>query len=369
MKQMKVLQLVSPKLGGIESYVFNHYRYMDREKFHFDFLTQNCVLENAKAYCDLDYKVFHLQKTAEQDRNLFVLRMQEIFSRGYDILHLNNCFWTGFLLEDLAKEAGIQKVIVHAHSSFIDEPDEIKRTDLHRRHEEIKKAFRPDLATDFWACSQIAADWLFGPQIPRDRIRIMKNAIEIDKFQFDPQKRRHIRQKLGVEDNLILGTVGRLSYSKNQIFLIDLFEQFHRKTPQAKLLIIGDGALRNKLTEEICSKGLERDVLLLGWKTDVESYLQAMDVFLLPSRFEGSPISLIEAVAAGLPCVASDQVSKEMAFTKDVRYIPLNIPTWLTTLEEASQPCSNRQEGVEAVRAAGYDIKRQAKVLEELYNA
>lgn len=367
MNRLNVLQLVSPNFGGIESYVFSHYQYMDQEKIHFDFLTQNKMLEGAKQYRHFKYHVHLLQNTVNQDRDLFVRQMRELFSCGYDVLHLNNCFWTGFLLEELAKEAGIRKVIVHSHSSFIDEPDDEKRVQLMRRHEEVKRAFTQELATDFWACSWKAADWLFGPQIPRDKIRIMKNAIEIEKYQFDSRKRDRVRDELGLENALVLGTTGRLSYQKNQAFLIDVFADFHRQRPNSKLLLVGDGELRGELELQIAGKGLEKDVLLLGWKTNVEDYLQAMDIFLLPSRFEGLGIAAVEAATSGLPCLVSDQVPKDVAFTENVQHIPLEISAWTDALEEAFQLRFDRRDGAEAVRAAGYDIKRQAKVLEALY--
>lgn len=367
MKQINVLQLVSPDFGGIESYVFSHYQYMNRQKIHFDFLTQNRVLEGAEQYRQFQYHVHLLHQTANQDRDLFVRQMRELLSSGYDVLHLNNCFWTGFLLEELAKEAGIRKVIVHSHASFIDEPDDEKRAQLLRRHEEVKRAFTPDLATDFWACSWKAADWLFGPQISRDQIRIMKNAIEIEKYQFDSRKRERVREELGVGDAMVLGTTGRLAYSKNQSFLIDVFADFYRSHPNSRLMILGDGELRGELEEQIRKSGLENVVLLLGWKNNAEDYLQAMDVFLLPSRFEGLGIAVIEAAAAGLPCLVSDQVPEDAAVTEHVRHLPLEIPAWTAALEEASQLRLDRRDGAGAVRAAGYDIRRQAKVLEALY--
>jgi len=369
MKPVKVLQLVSPAFGGIESFVFNYYRYMDQARFRFDFLTQNQALEGAKQYQDFRYKVHLLQTTANQNKDQFVRRIREIFEDGYDVLHLNNCFWTGFLLEELAKEAGIKKVIVHSHSTFIDEPDEAKRAQLLLRHEEVKQAFSPELATGFWACSWKAADWLFGSQIPRNRITIIKNAIDAEKYRFNAQRRSKIRDQLGIGDSFVLGTVGRLSYQKNHSFLIDLFSVFHQEHPQSKLLIVGDGELRADLRKQILDRDLERDVLLLGWKMDVERYLQAMDIFLLPSRFEGNPVSLVEASASGLPAVIADTITAEALIGNTVRQKPLDIPGWISALEEIFDNPVDRQNGVENVRTAGYDIRQQAKVLEALYTS
>ena len=367
MRPIRVLQLVSPGFGGIESFLFNHYQYMDTEKVRFDFLTQNRALKDAEQYRNFQYEVHLLPTTADKNRDLFVRQVREIFGNHYDVLHLNNCFWTGFLLEELAREAGIRKVIVHSHSTFIDEPDAKRREELYRRHEEVKKAFSTELATDFWACSQMAADWLFGPQIPGDRIRIIKNAIEAEKYRFDEEKRAQVRKELNLEDALVLGTVGRLSFSKNHEFLIELLKEIRKSHPKVKLLIIGEGDLRGALETQIQENGLEGAVLLLGWKSNVEDYLQAMDIFLLPSRFEGLGIAAVEAAASGLPAVVSDQVPEDVAFTENVRHVPLELPLWTRTLEELAELSCNRGEGVEVVRAAGYDVRRQAKVLEALY--
>jgi len=368
MEKIKVLQLVSPGFGGIETYVFNHYRYMDREKFQFDFLTQNPNLEGAEQYQDLQYKVHLLKTSASQDRSLFERQVKDIFKSGYDVLHLNTCYWTGFLLEELAKDAGIKKVIVHSHSSFIDEPDEEKRRKLLSRHEDVKRAFHSDLATDFWACSWKAADWLFGPQIPRNEIRILKNAIELERFRFDQSARNRVRTQLGVDkDTLVLGTTGRLTFSKNHRFLIEVFRNFHIQHTNSKLIIIGSGELQSNLKTQIRESGLEDSVSLLGWRNNVEDYLSAMDCFLLPSRFEGLGIAAVEASGSGLPCILSDQVPQDVAFTEHVRYVPLNIQAWNDALEEMAWLQVDRHAGIDVVRAAGYDVREQAKVLESLY--
>lgn len=369
-KTVKVLHLVPPGFGGIDAYVFNHYRHMDREKFRFDFLTRNQELEHAEQYADLDYKVYLLPATAAEDRDAFVRCIRGVLSKGYDVLHLHTPFWTGFLIEELARETNIKRVVVHAHGMSVEGDSEQERLERLNRHNELKKAFRPELATDFWACSHSAAEWLFGEQIPRKKIRIMKNAIDTERFRFSPQKRKELRQELGIEENtLVLGTVGRLTHIKNQAFLINLLSEFRKKHPDTKLIMAGDGELREELESQIAGKGLEKDALLLGWRTNVEDYLQTMDVFLLPSRFEGLGIAAVEAAASGLPCLVSDQVPEDAAVTEHVRHIPLELSAWTAALVEAAQLRVDRQDGAEAVRAAGYDIRQQAKVLEALYES
>lgn len=366
---MKILHLASPNLGGIESYIFSHYKYMDQDKFQFDFMTQNRDLRDAEEYRNFRFDVKLLPTTAAKDPEDFTRRVYEILSEGYDVLHLHTCFWTGFRIEEIAREIGIKKVIVHSHSSAIDETDVRRRELLLKRHEEVKRSFSSDLATDFWACSRKAADWLFGEQIPKSAIRVMKNAIEVERFQFDPQMRQATRKELGLEGSWVLGTVGRLSFQKNHAFLLEVFRAFHEAHPSAKLIIIGDGELRCELGRQIEESGLKDAVLLLGWKAAVENYLQAMDCFLLPSRFEGNPISLIEAAASGLPAVIADTITEEAVIADIIHRVPLDVSRWIFALEEILRQPIDRREGERTVRMAGYDVRRQAKALEMLYES
>lgn len=365
---IRILHLASPGIGGIENYIFTHYRYMDRSQFRFDFLTQNPGLKDAEEFKDFEYEVKLLPTTAAKDPERFAKQVRTTLMDGYDILHLHTCYWTGFLIEEIAKEVGIKKVIVHSHSTFIDECDQARREQLLQRHEAVKREFSAGLATDFWACSWMAADWLFGSQIPREKICIMKNAIDLERFRFDQGVREQVRAELGIEDStFVFGTAGRLSFQKNHAFLIQVFQIFYKQHPNSRLIIVGDGELRSSLEKQIEESGLNDSVLLLGWQASVEKYLFAMDGFLLPSRFEGLGIAVVEAAASGLPCIVSDQVPKDVAFHETIRHVPLCVSDWLDGLEELTRLSVNRMEGAVCVGEAGYDIRRQAKMLEKLY--
>lgn len=367
---MKILHLVPPTFGGIDAYVFNHYRYMDWKKFQFDFMTLNPGLKNAPKYQDFPYNVRQLPATAAENREEFIQAVQSILLAKYDVLHLHTSHWTGTLIEEIARESHIPKVIVHAHTTYIEEADEEKRQFLLRQHEEIKAHFSPDLATDFWACSAKAGDWLFGPQIPREKIRIIKNAIETERYQYSEEKRKSVRMKLGIENFLVLGAVGRLEFSKNYMFLIRFFAEFYKKHKNAKLLIVGDGRLQGEIEAKIREEHLETAVFLLGWKTNVADYLQAMDCFLLPSRFEGLGMAALEACAAGLPCLVSDQLPEEIEISCRIQRIPLECSKWMAAMEQvAEEEPFDRRQGVEIVRTAGYDVRQQAKVLESMYRS
>lgn len=362
---MKILHLLPTVFGGIDTYVFSHYKYMNWAKFRFDLMTRNPAFQDAGQYRDYPYTVRVLPGTAAEDREGFIRELRKILGYGYDVLHLHTSYWTGTLIEEIAREQGIRKVIVHAHTTYVDVADDERRAELLRRHEAVKEALTPELATDYWACSRKAAEWLFGDRI--SGVRIMKNAFEVDRFRFNPGKRAEVRERLGLGESLVLGTVGRLSYQKNHAFLVDMFAEFHQRHPKSKLVIVGDGELRSALERQIAGLRLEGDVLLTGWRTDAEAYLQAMDVFLLPSRFEGLGIAVLEAAASGLPCVVSEQVPEEAVVSESIRRIPLSIPAWNAEVEELSRLPADRREGAAAVEAAGYDVRKQAKVLERLY--
>ncbi len=369
MEQIRVLHLTSAYgIGGIETYIFSHYQYMNRDKFKFTFMTQNSSLRDVEQFQEFSFDVKLLPTTAAKDPELFTKRVREILMEGYDILHLHTNYWTGFLIEEIAKEIGIPKVIVHSHNTSIgDASGPEDRKNLLKRHEEVKRAFSLDLATDLYACSWLAADWLFGGQISRDKIRIVRCAIDLERFRFIPEVRKQIRTELGLDNALVLGFTGRLTYQKNPEFLIEAFQKFRKAHKNAKLILVGDGELRKDVEKQVGENGLKDAVLRLGWKTNVEDYLQAMDCFLLPSRFEGNPISLIEATATGLPAVIADTITEEAVISNNIYRVPFDISVWLSTLEEALEKPVDRQSGTETARAAGYDVRQQAKVLERLY--
>ena len=364
---MKILHLLPPGFGGVDAYVFSHYKYMDWNRFRFDFMTTYAGFQDAPQYRQYPHTVNILPLAGAKKTDEFIRTVRTILENQYDAVHLHTSFWTGTLIEEVAKDMGVPRVIIHAHSSYADEKSKEKRQYILERHEEIKRSFEADLATDYWACSQKAADWLFGKQISRERIVIMKNAIEVERFRFDQQKRDSVRKKLGLENFLVLGTAGRLTYQKNHSFLIEVFTDFVKKYPSARLVIIGDGELRKDIEDQITYMGLKDSVLLLGWQTNVEDYLQAMDIFLLPSRFEGLGIAVVEAVASGLPCIVSDHLPEELAFIPDIQYVPLHVEDWISATGSALENRSERNSGVDVVRAAGYDVRQQAEVLERMY--
>lgn len=270
------------------------------------------------------------------------------------------------MIEQVAMELKIPRVIVHSHSTGIDETDEQVREERLIQHNAYKEKFSMEYATDVCACSGMAGDWLFGEQIPREEIRIFPNAIDVKRYRFDRMLRQEMRRKLGLEERTVVGNVGRYCYQKNQEFLLEAFSKAHKRKPDLFLLLIGQGERKKELEEQAEKLGVGRDVCLLGWQENIEAYLQAMDIFCFPSRFEGLGISAIEAQTAGLPCLLSDTICEEVALTDLVRFLPLDVQTWADCLISSINH-EIRENREEEIIERGYDIRTAVGCLEKFY--
>ena len=367
MHKIKVLQFTIGNVhGGVTQYVLKNWEFIDREKFHFDFATMSRKLDFADKLTAQGSKIHYLSCYAEVDREKFVEEVNQILNEKYDVIHLHTNFWRSFIVEELAIEHKVPKVIVHSHNSMVDILGEEARNEAIRIHHEQRQRFSPKLATDYWACSQLAADWLFGDNIPKDRIKILKNAIDIDQFSYNEDIRNEYRKKLGVENCFVMGHTGRFVYQKNHEMLIEVFHLVSQKNSHAKLMLIGGGTLEDSIREKVQQYGLEDKVLFMGKRNDVNNLLQAMDLFLLPSRFEGLPIVLIEAQASGIKCLTSTCVTHEAAITSNVEFLPLDLNVWVDKITHYSRHY-DRVKVDHSITDAGYNIQLQIKELQRLY--
>lgn len=364
----KILHMMPPEVSnGVFCYVFNHMPYIDRLEYEFSFLTRAAEeLMKTKEYEEYHFPVYPLNGVQRKGREEFIREIRSILSNGFDAVHLHTSSWRGFLIEEIAMEMGIPKVIVHSHSSGIDSVDALKRKEQIEEHEFFKEQFTMDYATDVCACSGLAAEWLFPEGIPRDRIQILPNAVDVKKFHFDRSVRNQVRGRLGIEDRIVAGHVGRYSYTKNQEFLVRCFAKSWERNPDLYLILMGQGeniASVQKLVDEL---GMNENVKCFGWREDIPDFLQAMDVFCLPSIFEGLPISVVEAQAAGIKCLVSDHVTEEVRITDLVKFLPLEEDCWVEELA-ACKADVDRDRQDKKIAEAGYDIRAAAKRLEELY--
>lgn len=365
---IKILHMTPPDVNnGVYHYIFNHMKYIDCTRFRFAFLTKGAEdLRLTPEYKKYGFDVYELKSVQREDEGKFRQEIRQILKCGFDIVHLHTSSWRGFMIEEIAMELGIPRVIVHSHSAGIDECDYEKRKVRIGVHELFKEQFSMKYATDVWACSELAANWLYGENVPCDKIQIMPNAIETDRYRYNPAKREQLRKQLGLEDKVVVGNIGRYAFQKNHEFLIKVFAEAFKIDRRLYLLCLGGGELSGRLKQLIDAMGLSEYVSLMEWRENVEDYLQVMDIFCLPSKFEGLPLSVIEAQAAGLNCLVADTVTKEVKLTDLVTFLPLEKDGWVRAILNCPPRC-RRKMWNEEIACAGYEIRSASEKLEEMY--
>lgn len=364
----KILHMTPPIINnGVYKYIFNHMAYIDREHFQFDFLTRNAkALMATEEYQKYGFTIQTFCNTERNNEEEMRKEISDILSQGYDAIHLHTSFWRGFLIEQIAMEMKIPKVIVHSHSTWIDVKDDKRREEILQLHNAYKERFDFRYATDVCACSRLAGDWLYGDRIPREKIQVLPNAIDVEKYCFQSDVRDRLRKRLGLEDKIVIGSVGRYCYQKNQRFLIKVFGKARERNKKLFLLLIGGGELKDELKKQVEDLGLKDAVCCLNWQENIQDYFQAMDVFCLPSLFEGLGITCIEAQAAGLRCLLSDEIPEEAEVTDLVTFLPLDERIWEEEMVK-SRKADQREWKNKEIEAAGYDVRTAVKKLENLY--
>lgn len=358
--------------GGVEAYLMNQLRHWDLSKMECSILTAEKTTEiYDKELQKLKVPHFVLLKGESSSPILRILKTFRAFKlflqeHSCDILYLNLTNSVTMRYAKIAKRLGIPRRIIHSHSSGI-QPGAaygIKIT-AHK----AAKSYYANVPTDRWACSDLAANFLFLSQ-KKDKIVFIPNAIETERFCFDESKRAQLRQQLFGHDNIkVIGTVGRCSAEKNQAFLLEIFARAYVHMPDARLLLIGDGALRRSLEEQARTLGVSDVCLFYGFTEDVAPLYSAMDVFCLPSVVEGFPVVALEAQTAGCQCFLSDTLSKQVGVLHTVQYLPLDTHVWVQRLMNALQhPCDRdvRQDAADQVKSKGFDIADCAKRTQRL---
>ena len=272
----------------------------------------------------------------------------------YDIMHVhgNSALME---IELFAAKHDKCKKVVHAHST---------QCTYKLFHKILYKSFLQDLDYAL-ACSEDAGKWLYQDNV---EYKVLINGINPEKYVFNEDVRKKVRKELRVENEIVIGHVGNFVEIKNHHFLIDVFEEAVKIDHRSRLILIGEGKLKEKIETYVASKHLEDKVIFTGSTPKVDRYLQSMDVFILPSLQEGFPVSAIEAQAAGLPCVFSGSLTRKMKITEDVEYLDFSLGTkrWAEiTLQMAEN--SVRKNQVEKIREAGLDIRSEAENLRRFY--
>lgn len=337
MLKIKVLMLV-PNLfvaNGVASFVMNYLRNLNHDEVQVDIVSYK--EGDSVYYAEVEAaggKMFFLPGIKNLPEHVKVCN--KILSDGrYDIIH-DNTLHISIPMMWCAKKAGVPVRILHSHNSKMGETP--------------AKAFRNrfflpvlrSLATNYAACSQLAGRAMFEDQ----EFTVIPNVIQTEKYRFDPTMRKSVQQKMNATDKFVVGTVGRLAEQKNPFFAIDVFKCLLKNVPNAEYWWVGSGPLEKSVQDYVNQKGLSENVRLLGSRDDVTSLYQGMDVFFLPSLFEGLSIVTVEAQAMGLPCVVSDVIPPEAEYTELLKRCSLqdSIEAWVEKIRNTQIKKTERKQ-------------------------
>ena len=360
-EKIKVFHLTwSMYRGGLETFIMNVFRNIDRDKFDFTFLCEKEIVGDYEdEIISLEGSIKHLpsiMKGGFLKRNLARIKERIKFFRaqGDLILHIHtNSAAHAYLITYAARKSSVNKIIVHSHSTK--SGDKIEHF-----------FFRPMLKRSKiirLACGKEAGKWLFG----KKKYRVINNGIDTRQFAFSAEKRALVREKLYLRDRFTIIHVGRFNAVKNHSFLLDVFSHVLQYESKSKLLLVGNGELKDETLEKARVLGISDAVDFLGTRTDINDIMQAADVFFLPSLFEGLPVVLVEAQSNGLPCVVSDRVTPEANISGNVYFIPLEAPPDLWAKKLIAIKDGGRYNALDVIANKGYDIKKTVDELSGIY--
>lgn len=350
--------------GGVEAFLMNNFRCMDRDQIQWDFL---CNSHDPIAYEDeilaAGSRTFHITARSasipQYEKELHQFFRQH--AKEYDAIWVNVSSLANIDYLICAKRYGIPRRIIHSHNSR--NMDSALRGKVHVMNKQIVDRY----ATDFWACSELAAKWFYKDKL-MDRVVLVRNAIDLDRMTFDPEKRAELRKAHGLEDRFLIGNVGRLHHQKNQSFALKVFKEVIDQKPEAHLVLIGQGEDEQKLKEEARLLNIQDHVLFAGVSRDVPGWLSALDLFLFPSTFEGQPIAALEAEASGIPVLASLEGSPTAKINDNFELLSLeeSPSVWAEKLLSMTTERAGETEIRDRFRASGYEIHHEALRLQKL---
>lgn len=355
-KKILILSTNAFSHDGISNVILNYHRRIYNTNIQFDVAVWHLYAEERQENLKNIFTKVHVLPKRKQKLPAYILSLYKILkSEKYDVIHVHGNSGTMTIEMLIALFAGIKKRIAHSHNSTCDNPK------LHK----FLKLFLGKLTILNFACSNCAGDWIFN-----EKYLVLNNGIETDIFSFSQNSRNKHRESLNLKEKIVIGHIGHFSYQKNHDFLIRVFKELHEKQPNFHLLLIGDGPLLESIQHKISEYKLLNAVTILKKRNDVNELLSAMDIFVLPSRFEGLPLAGIEAQAAGLPCFVSDKISRELNISDTVTYLPISDnKQWIEHLISCKMIQREKlsKNNVIMLKRNGYDIASNAEILIKTY--
>lgn len=358
---LRVLHVVTKMdRGGLETFVMNMYRNMDRERIQFDFLChRDGIFSYDQEIRELGGSIYRVS-CCNPLNPVYLSGVNRFFAEHqYRVVHSHIDCMSALPLAAARRNGAIVR-IAHSHSSRQDR-------DFKYPLKLVCKRFIRHEATDLFACGEEAGRWMFDT----DDFRVVRNAIDVDTYAFDMERRACMRSELGVEESaLAVGHVGRFAPAKNHMFILDVFAEVLKLRPDAVLVLVGDGELRSEAECRAESLGISGSVRFLGVRSDVADLMQTMDVFLMPSIYEGLPLVLVEAQAAGLPCLISSSIPRDCDLEGSVikrMQLTEDPATWAAALVGMRVDNAVRAKGAVIVKNAGFDAGVVAERLMGFY--
>ncbi len=350
--------------GGIESVIMNYYRHFDKNAIKLDFLCNSGHVAYEDEIISMGGKIYKITarsknyKKYKHEINIFFKN----HAKEYNAIWVNVCSLANIDYLKYAKKYNIPKRIIHCHNS--QNMDSFLRGLLHR----FNKLFLKKYATDFWTCSDEASLWFYNYKIINgNKYLLINNAIDCDKYAFDKNKRDKIRKELKIGDKVVFGNIGRLHFQKNQEFALKVFNEYLKINKNSVFLLVGDGEDKEKLEKLCLQYNISDKVKFLGIRNDIANLLQAMDIFLFPSLFEGFALSLIEAQASRIMIFTSTNVKEEIKMSDSIYFMNLgNEKEWAKEISNKYKNF-NREKNKIYIKENGFDIKENVKKIEKLF--
>lgn len=355
MKKILIIGM-TPILGGVETYIYNLIKAMDKSEYQIDFL----VPGSEKAVFEIELNNLlggtenHFYYCSNIKKNFIKTKLwlRKFYKeKRYDLIYLNTCSAAKISYCSYAVNILGGKLISHSHNGngFSSLLNSLFQKRIYN-------------CSDIrLACSDLAAKWLYGNDA--ENVLIVPNGVEVSKFEFSEKNRQSVRKRLNINDNkIVIGHVGRFSEQKNHSFCVKIAKLME---PKFHFLLIGDGELKQPLIEEIKAECLEERFTILPSQKDVEKYYSAMDIFIMPSIYEGLPIVAVEAQANGLNCILSSEISHQTNLTNHCEFIPINnVDLWVSAIKNKS---CNRYDGKSLVKMAGFDNSDTVKIISDCF--
>lgn len=344
----------SQNKGGVETYISNLSNNLNKAEF-------NIVYSMPEM--EINGKTWHRPTNRHNYIKYFSFWMKFFVQNKFDVIYYNTCDIVSIDLLKFAKWSNIPVRIIHSHNSA----NQMQMNIIHKFQEYTNKKYLINkYATDFLACSEVAGKWMFGNR----PFTVIKNGIKTSLYKFSSNTRNKTRSKYNIKmDEFVLCFIGRFENQKNPIKTIRIFDELTKKQEKdVKLLLVGAGSLENELKKSVEDLNLEEQVIFAGTTNDIPSVLSASDCLIMTSEFEGLPFVLVEAQASGLPCVVSENVSKEAKLSDLIQFIPNSKSNtfWADIILNINIDNNKRSAYTDIVKNKGYDIQSSAKIVEDI---